>query len=89
MIIFRNYIPNFVEGVESKIIEVETTEQLLSLSFIKKWKDDKDFYRFSKSKYFEDYYLLMAEFKEGKVWWVVGYLTGEKDKVELPMWKKI
>ena len=46
---------------------------------------DGPFHRFSQSEEWHDRWLLMAEFDEGKKWWVVGYL---KEKVEeLPAWQ--
>ncbi len=43
------------------------------------------FHRFSQSEEWHDRWLLMAEFAEGKKWWVVGIMRGEVEG--LPTWQ--
>ena len=48
-------------------------------------KSSGPFHRFSQSQEWENRWLLMAEFAEGKKWWVVGYM---KESVEgMPAWQ--
>lgn len=62
----------------STTVEFNTIEELCEITFVKRWMSQPLFYRLSSNKN-----LLMAEFKEGKEWWVVGFL---KYLLELPIW---
>lgn len=74
------HTPSFVDSREPQpSVEFSTQAKLEAIPFVKQWKDDRDFVRFSVSEN-----LLMAEMI-GE-FWVVGYL---KDPVALtlPQWK--
>jgi len=75
--------PAYFSGFENEEHEFETISELLNIDFVKNFSDSKDFYKYS----FEpDRLYLVAEYKEGKEWWVVGRL----DKpVELPAWEPV
>lgn len=64
---------NMFEQYSQTPIEFNSLEELVNLPFVKHYKNKKDFYRFSitnsKSK------MLMAEYNEGSVFWVVGFLS--------------
>ncbi len=49
-------------------------------------KSPGPFHRFSQSEEWHDRWLLIAEFAEGKKWWVVGILRGEVEG--LPTWQE-
>ena len=68
----KQYIPNFISGVDPETVEFNTLSELLDISFVKIHKD-KDFYQYSVS---EDRWgtILMAEYNSGIKWWVVGNL---------------
>lgn len=55
--------------------------QLLEIPFVKQWKEDSQFHKFS-----VDGNTLIAELRGGKHWWVVGYLR--EPIPELPEWNK-
>jgi hypothetical protein len=76
------HVPGFVSGVEPNVAQVATTADLLALPWIKQYekRGDPPFFRFSQSDG-----LLMAEYGDGKKWWVVARLSG--DPVDLPEWK--
>ena len=76
------YVPGFVDnGEDLKEVTFKTTKELLKIPFVKRWSKDKEFYRFSISD--EN---LMAEFKNGKEWWVIGNIE-RPEEVDLPQWK--
>lgn len=83
----RQHIPNFVSGFNPAIEEFKTLDELLNLDFVKRFSDgDPNFYRFSVKDYVTRVHL-MAEYDEGRTWWVVGYINGiAKDDIGLPQW---
>ena len=76
----RQHISNFCSGIEPREIEFNNLAELMAISWVKQWTDDKDFFRFSIS----DEHHLMAENHSGQKWWVVGYLTDYQ--LDLPKW---
>jgi hypothetical protein len=84
------HIPAFVnrEDPPARIV-AETQAKLLAHPAIAAWREDPGFYRFSLSN--DDGYrpLLMAEFNEGRNWWVVGYITVGREYLTLPEWKPV
>ena len=92
--ILQHY-PNFVSGYESQEVEYSSLQELLAIDFVNKFKltfndnVDPDFYRYSRSEKVEhwkgDHYLLMAEYKNGTEWWVVGFIFDDDDIItQLP-----
>lgn len=85
----QRHRPGFFEGFEedTDVIEFVSVEELLAVPWIKAWAKDPGFRRFSISMPpgGEGNWLLMAEYDDGKRWFVVGYLD---KRVELPMWEK-
>ena len=84
----RQHIPGFCSGIEPQEVTVESVEDLARLEWIRSWRDDPGFYRFSMSPRVPGWHsaLLIAEFQEGRQWWVVAYL---KDTIPgLPLWEK-
>lgn len=86
----KKHIPGFVEG-GTPIEKTFTTEtELLNMEFVKNWEQDKGFYRFSLNDYADNIKLLMAEFDNGRKWWVVGLIIFEPgEKLNLPEWEPI
>ena len=65
----RQHRPNFVDTDDPLLIdEFRTTEELLSIPWIKEWQEEPDFYRYSLTRDFK----LMAELENGYGWWVIG-----------------
>lgn len=89
LIKFKQHIPNFCDGFEPYEIECDTLEQLLSHERIQSWTKYPDFHRFSwtppEPEKHRPLGYLMCENKEGREWWVVGYID-TKDKLDLPIW---
>lgn len=74
------HIPNFVDSRDPPPSgQFETQADLETIPFVKQWKDDKGFVRFSLSDN-----RLMAEMV-GE-FWVVGYLQNPST-VDLPQWQ--
>lgn len=84
----RQHIPGFVDGIEPAEATFSTLDELLSVPFVARFREivdpGKPFHRFS---YSEDGNLLMAEYDEGRSWWVVGYLREAVDG--LPNWEPV
>jgi hypothetical protein len=96
----KQYRPGFFTGFENEVKEFNSLEELLNLDFVKNFKntlDDKPnphFHQFSISNHagkrgYEDEYtnILMAEFKDGSEWWVVGYISETEIVNQLPVWE--
>ena len=77
----RQYRPAYFDGFETKTVEFSTTEELINIAFVK----------ISRSKEFSGFAVadehLMATYKKGKEWWVVGTLS-DPNMVELPKWER-
>jgi len=84
--------PAFCSGFTNEVVEFKTTEELLNIPFVKKFSDkidDTNFYRYSLSAHGYRK-LLMAEYNEGTIWWVVGYIDDwNLYDFKLPDWKPI
>lgn len=75
----RQHIPDFCEGFEKAVVEFNTLEELLAIPFVKNFSAHDSFHRYSVN----DNHLI-AEYRGGREWWVVGIL---KSSVEgLPEW---
>jgi len=73
------YYPAFVSGFESEVKSFYTKEDLLSIQWVDRFKQD-DFHRFSLSKSGSSY-VLMAEYEGGAKWFVVGFLNDDEISV--------
>jgi hypothetical protein len=72
------HYPTFFEGFPVVEAEVGTLLELVGLDFIAAWPLKPGFYRFSLERNAApDYHLLLAEFEEGRKWYVVARLEGE------------
>jgi len=86
----KQYRPNLVTTTEdNQMVEFETTQELLNIDFVKKFSNRNNFYRYSLDidNYFNQY-SLMAEYNDGRDWWVVGFIDNPQD-IDLPKWKPI
>ena len=79
----KQYRPAFFTGYENETVEFTSTEELLEIGFVKNFSRNDNFYRYSLSDN-----ALMAEYEDGRKWWVVGYI-GYPSKVSLPKWEPI
>jgi hypothetical protein len=80
--------PGFFSGFQNETKQFSTLEELLAIPFVANFKeDDMQFHQFSASKYSdkEGYeYSLIAEYKKGYVWYVVGYMDESDIIKQLP-----
>lgn len=77
----KQHIPGFVDGVEPTTTDFTTTEELLQIPFVKNFTTLPTFCGFAK-----DAVRLVAVYKDGKEWCVVGYLKLSA-LVNLPTWE--
>jgi hypothetical protein len=70
-----------VEGYPKALVEFNTLEELLAIPWVKSFSVHKTFYRYSVSDYH-----LMAEYRGGREWWVIGQL--KNNDIGLPKWDK-
>lgn len=76
------HVPRFVDTREPPIqVEFTTTDSLLSVDFVKAWRDAPNFSHFCVHRKH-----LMVVLDDGYQWWVVGYLQ-HTDNVNLPTWE--
>jgi hypothetical protein len=82
------HAPSFVSlETGTNVQDFNTLEELLEIPFVKKWSTEKNFYRFSLADYALNFQLLVAEFNDGKRWFIVGFI--ENCNIDLPQWKPI
>jgi hypothetical protein len=84
MIELKQHIPAFFEGFDAKLERIENVADLDGIDWLQSWRRHPDFYRFSVSRDAGRMKLLMAEFDQGRKWYVVGILSN--DLPELPEW---
>lgn len=82
-----NKITQFIPGFFSLDAPPESSEftsiqELEAIPFVKRWKESKDFIRFSVSYNNPLPLYLMAEMTDGR--WVVGYV---QNPIDLPIWE--
>ncbi len=92
----KQYRPGYFTGYENEIKEFNSLEELLELDFVVNFRKtpnisiDPKFHQYSISKNSsgssEFPYVLMAEFRNGTEWWVVGYISETEIIKELPVW---
>jgi hypothetical protein len=76
------HVPNFAEVDERDQITFTTLEEMLAGEWPARVKTYGDFHQFSLSND-----CLMAEYKNGFEWWVVGYFSeGDPQTLGLPKW---
>lgn len=83
----KQYRPNYFSGYENQIESFNSFEQLLNIDFVKKFSNHNNFYRYSLAlgESYEDNNTLMAEYENGSVWWVVGFIDKKTLIYELPI----
>lgn len=91
----KQYRPGFFTGFENSVNEFNSLEELFAIDFVDNFKklpssisSNKDlnphFHQFSISSDFP--HILMAEYKGGTEWWVVGYINETEIVKQLPAW---
>jgi hypothetical protein len=80
MVTFKQHRPPMVDAGEFIQVEFNSIDELLNHPWIKQWKSNDKFYRFSLS----ETNTLMCEINYGKNWFILGYLDSP---VDLPKWE--
>jgi hypothetical protein len=90
----RQHVPGFVLGTEPQEAMVATVKDALELDFVKSWKDKPKpdpFHQYSISKHHGNKWTLMAEYDEGRNWFVIAYLEFDdltfNPLTALPQWE--
>lgn len=65
----RQHRPAFFEGFKNETVEFDTLEELLAIPWVKGFSKAGPFHQYSVSAN-----NLIAEYRGGREWWVVGYL---------------
>lgn len=86
---FRGHRPGYFDGFDAPpSLEFEKLEDLLAMEWVKRFSHSEGFnyYALDSSKFpgRATQYSLMAVYKEGKEWWVVGFLTEGAETLGLP-----
>lgn len=75
---------------EAQTLDFHTTEELLSIDFVKSHIKQEGFSRYSiHVRSGKIRAPLLAEYNNGKQWFVIGFLDGDLTNVVLPEWKPI
>jgi len=86
----EQYRPNFFSGFKKSTSHFNTTKELLNIHWIKNFKENPNFHRFSISRDERDVpqHKLMAEYEKGLEWWVVAFIRDEDISAinDLPDW---
>ena len=93
----KQYRPGYFTGFENETKDFNSLEELFAIDFIDNFKKlpnnqvNPDFHQFSISFPPAEIgmkfpYILMAEYKNGTEWWVVGYITENNLMGSLPRW---
>lgn len=88
----KQYRPAFFTGFENVIKTFSTLEELYAIEFVANFKDPRSgtFYRYSLSREqgsSEYPHVLMAEYQEGYVWYVIGYIDESEIAKQIPAWQ--
>lgn len=75
----RQHRPAFFEGFENETVPFDSLEELVKIPWITNFLKSPNFHQFSASDN-----MLMAEYRGGREWWVVGFLKNPVDG--LPKW---
>lgn len=76
----KQYRPNYYSGFDNEEADFNSVDELLNISWVKNFSNDRSFYRYSVS---DD--TLMAECNNGYDWYVVGILDSPVSG--LPNWR--
>lgn len=76
------HVPRFVDTDDFEQVTFTTMEEMLAGKWPARFKTYEGFHQFSLSNN-----CLMAEYKDGLEWWVVGYFSeGDPQTLGLPKW---
>jgi hypothetical protein len=91
----RQYRPAYFSGFENETRAFTSLKELLNIEWVDNFRKlpngqiDPNFHRYSISRHSDHKgyeYALMAEYKNGYYWWVVGFVDENEIIKELPVW---
>jgi len=96
----RQYRPAFFEGFENWEGQVNSWPELVALKWVENFALQPKFRQFSLHRHYYDepdgvvsWHHLMAEYDDGREWWIVANLIGTKEELEafnaLPNWRAV
>ena len=85
--------PSYFSGFEIQTFDFNSIEELLEIHFVKNFNAEfnSKFFQYSYSEYSDEptkKFVLLAEYNEGKEWWVIGYVDDNEIIKTLPKWEK-
>lgn len=96
MATIKQHRPAYFSGFDNEEKSFSSLEELLNIEFVNSFKLlpngelNPDFHQYSISKeqsHIPNGCILMAEYKKGLEWWVIGYINDNEIIKELPIWK--
>lgn len=73
----KQYRPGYFSGYVNHVSSFNSLKELLNIKWIKEFSKSKNFYRYSidlADSYPSSRHILMAEYKNGTEWWVIGFI---------------
>jgi hypothetical protein len=73
----KQYRPAYFSGYENELSSFNSLKELLNIKWVKQFSKSKNFYRYSidlADSYSSSRHTLMAEYKNGTEWWVIGFI---------------
>ncbi len=87
----HQYRPMFFDGYDNQINEFNSIDELLNIDWVKNFSlgmDEKPNPHFHKYSISDDGRpTLMAEFEDGKTWYVIGFIDDIEPVKDLPPWR--
>jgi len=73
----KQYRPAYVSGYENELSIFNSLKELLNIKWVKQFSKSNNFYRYSidlADSHPSSQHTLMAEYKNGSEWWVIGFI---------------
>jgi len=80
--------PNSTTGMIAQEAECTNVEDIESIPFIQRWVNDKVFWRLCKCTQKGEQHHLICETNKGEGFYVIAYLYGDIEQLDLPEWKQ-
>jgi hypothetical protein len=83
----REHIPGWASDFAPRYAQFSSIDELLDIEWVRKWKDIGQFDQFSISPSERGPSSLMAEYEDGRKWWVIGFIDRKDIPKQLPIWE--
>ena len=80
--------PSPISGFSAQEAECTTLDDVESIPFVQRWINDKNFWRLCKSTHKGATHHLVCETNKGAGFYVIAYLYGDIEQLNLPEWKQ-